>query len=80
MNMGRVYHRNFDVVGYSFYAAPRRSWFAPVKPPLMTLQVVKGSWIVRQSVGTTPVLLGQKLLTRYFRQASLQRYTMAGPR
>lgn len=29
--------------------------------------VVKGSWIVRQSVGTTPVLLGQKLLTRYFR-------------
>ncbi len=33
-------------------------------------QVVKGSWIVRQSVGTTPVLLGQKLLTRYFRCAA----------
>lgn len=30
-------------------------------------QIVKGSWIVKQSVGTTPVLLGQKLLTRYFR-------------
>lgn len=25
------------------------------------------SWIVKQSVGTTPVLLGQKLTTRYFR-------------
>jgi hypothetical protein len=30
-------------------------------------RIVKGSWIVRQSVGTTPVLLGQKLATRYFR-------------
>lgn len=30
-------------------------------------RIVKGSWIVKQSVGTTPVLLGQKLATRYFR-------------
>ena len=30
-------------------------------------RIVKGSWIVRQSVGTTPVLLGQKLTTKYFR-------------
>ncbi|PRW45250.1 ENHANCED DISEASE RESISTANCE 2 isoform X2 isoform B [Chlorella sorokiniana] len=30
-------------------------------------RIVKGSWIVKQSVGTTPVLLGQKLTTRYFR-------------
>lgn len=30
-------------------------------------KVAQGSWVVRQSVGTTPVLLGQKLKTRYFR-------------
>ncbi len=30
-------------------------------------RVAQGSWVVRQSVGTTPVLLGQKLKTRYFR-------------
>lgn len=30
-------------------------------------RVAKGSWVVRQSVGTTPVLLGQKLTTKYFR-------------
>ncbi|EFN56180.1 hypothetical protein CHLNCDRAFT_17328, partial [Chlorella variabilis] len=30
-------------------------------------RIVRGSWIVKQSVGTTPVLLGQKLTTRYFR-------------
>lgn len=27
----------------------------------------QGSWIIRQSVGTTPVLLGQKLTTKYSR-------------
>lgn len=30
-------------------------------------RVAKGSWVVRQSVGTTPVLLGQKLNSKYFR-------------
>lgn len=30
-------------------------------------RVAKGSWVVRQSVGTTPVLLGQKLSSKYFR-------------
>ena len=30
-------------------------------------RIVKGSWIVKQSVGTTPVLLGQKVTTRHFR-------------
>lgn len=29
--------------------------------------IPKGSWIIRQSVGTTPVLLGQKLTTKYSR-------------
>ncbi|KAK9823769.1 hypothetical protein WJX72_005371 [[Myrmecia] bisecta] len=29
--------------------------------------VVKGSWVIKQSVGNTPVLLGRKLTTRYFR-------------
>ncbi len=29
--------------------------------------VVQGSWIVRQAVGNTPVLLGRKLATKYFR-------------
>ena len=29
--------------------------------------VLQGSWIIRQSVGTTPVLLGQKLTTKYSR-------------
>lgn len=33
-------------------------------------RVAQGSWVVRQSVGTTPVLLGQKLATRYFRGRS----------
>ena len=36
-------------------------------PPPQIPNIPKGSWIVRQSVGTTPVLLGQKLTTRYFR-------------
>lgn len=29
-------------------------------------RVARGSWVVRQSVGTTPVLLGQKLVSKYF--------------
>ena len=29
--------------------------------------ISKGSWIIKQSVGTTPVLLGQKLTTKYYR-------------
>ncbi|EFN53068.1 hypothetical protein CHLNCDRAFT_137358 [Chlorella variabilis] len=29
--------------------------------------IAKGSWIIRQSVGTTPVILGQKLTTKYSR-------------
>lgn len=29
-------------------------------------KIVKGSWIVRQSVGSTPVLLGRKLKQYYF--------------
>ncbi len=29
--------------------------------------IPQGSWIIRQSVGTTPVLLGQKLTTKYFK-------------
>jgi hypothetical protein len=32
--------------------------------------ISKGSWIIRQSVGTTPVLLGQKLTTSYSRGAN----------
>ena len=30
--------------------------------------VVKGSWVIKQAVGNTPVLLGKKLTTRYYRQ------------
>lgn len=30
-------------------------------------KIVKGSWLVKQSVGETPVLLGRKLTTKYFR-------------
>ncbi len=33
-------------------------------------KIVKGSWLVKQSVGETPVLLGHKLTTKYFRCAS----------
>ena len=29
--------------------------------------VVKGSWVIKQSVGHTPVLLGKKLKTQYHR-------------
>jgi hypothetical protein len=32
--------------------------------------VVKGSWVIKQSVGNTPVLLGKKLTTKYFRGPS----------
>ena len=28
-------------------------------------RVTKGSWIIKQSVGTTPCLLGNKLTTKY---------------
>ena len=34
--------------------------------------VVKGSWVIKQAVGNTPVLLGNKLDTKYFRCASCQ--------
>ena len=30
-------------------------------------RVAEGNWMVRQAVGTTPALLGHKLVTRYFR-------------
>jgi hypothetical protein len=33
-------------------------------------QISRGSWIIKQSVGTTPVLLGTKLTTKYFRGAN----------
>ena len=29
--------------------------------------ILKSSWVVKQAVGTTPVLLGNKLVTKYFR-------------
>ena len=29
--------------------------------------VAKGSWVIKQSVGHSPVLLGNKLKTHYFR-------------
>ena len=29
--------------------------------------IARGSWIIKQSVGTTPVLLGKKLATKYYR-------------
>ena len=30
-------------------------------------RIAEGSWMVRQAVGTTPALLGNKLTTKYFR-------------
>lgn len=33
-------------------------------------RVAQGPWIVKKSVGTTPVLLGQKLTTKYYRGVS----------
>ena len=32
-------------------------------------KVTKGSWVIRNAVGSTPVLLGKKLTTKYFRHA-----------
>ncbi len=29
--------------------------------------IIKSSWVVKQAVGTTPVLLGNKLVTKYFK-------------
>ena len=34
--------------------------------------VVKGSWVIKQAVGNTPVLLGKKLTTRYYRSTLQQ--------
>ena len=34
--------------------------------------VVKGSWVIKQAVGNTPVLLGKKLTTRYYRSTPPQ--------
>lgn len=31
--------------------------------------IIKSSWVVKQAVGTTPVLLGNKLVTKYFKCA-----------
>jgi Protein ENHANCED DISEASE RESISTANCE 2, C-terminal len=31
------------------------------------LQVVDGSWVVRQAVGSTPFIVGRKLTTTYYR-------------
>ena len=33
-------------------------------------RVTKGSWVIRNAVGSTPVLLGKKLTTKYFRYRS----------
>ena len=30
-------------------------------------RIDKGSWMIRNAVGSTPVLLGKKLTTKYFR-------------
>ena len=30
-------------------------------------RVQEGNWVVRQAVGSTPALLGNKLVTKYFR-------------
>jgi len=32
----------------------------------MIPRIAEGSWVVRQSVGTTPVIVGRKLTTSYF--------------
>lgn len=41
--------------------------------------IAKGSWIVRQSVGHTPVLLGKKLTTQYHRCAHVSRSRLPVP-
>lgn len=33
-------------------------------------KVTKGSWVIRNAVGSTPVLLGKKLTTKYFRSGA----------
>lgn len=33
-------------------------------------RISEGSWIIKQSVGTTPCLLGNKLTARYFQCAA----------
>lgn len=33
--------------------------------------IIKSSWVVKQAVGTTPVLLGNKLVTKYFKCVTL---------
>ena len=41
--------------------------------------IVQGSWIVKQSVGETPVLLGRKLTTSYFKCPPPPRPRTGGP-
>jgi Protein ENHANCED DISEASE RESISTANCE 2, C-terminal len=40
--------------------------------------ILKSPWVVKQAVGTTPVLLGNKLVTKYFRCAVLQAFASWG--
>jgi hypothetical protein len=60
----RAFYRNFKpwMEGDGPEADRRRNTKLKLIP-----RVAQGSWVVRQSVGTTPVLLGQKLKTKYLR-------------
>ena len=40
-------------------------------------KVTKGSWVIRNAVGSTPVLLGKKLTTKYFRSGAALHWTHA---
>lgn len=40
-------------------------------------KVTKGSWVIRNAVGSTPVLLGKKLTTKYFRSSAALHCTPA---
>lgn len=54
--------RRFVAGGDSPEAVARRNGSFKLIP-----HIVQGSWIVKQSVGETPVLLGRKLTTQYFK-------------
>lgn len=59
---GRLLIGRFVAGGDDADTAERRNGAFKLIP-----KIVKGSWLVKQSVGVTPVLLGRKLTTKYFR-------------
>lgn len=65
--VGRSDWQPFDYVLYRFLHADDAERTAMFK---MIPAIAEGSWVIKQSVGTVPVLLGTKLKTTYYQTAN----------